>query len=1036
MPTTVPFKALTSYLCSFLNMTLFRSFNKRKAIFLLIISLPSLSAHADTFHWTSTSSNSWNSGSNWSGGNFTHTWPSSSSDIVYIDGGSVPCTLDLNRIVARLYISNNKSLNLNGRTLTVSGFTSINDAGTVWGGEISSASIIQVTMTTFSSPMTLRVTSGGSNNWSGGNTFNGTRIIQQSFTSINMALTTGDTFNANTYLEAPSSGSITLGSSGTNYINGQLFLNNPQYNSTFNIGNTNSTVYLGSSTVIGTSTGFSDCTLNLKGVIQNNTLAHIPLSLLQFSCINSTIRGNLDVTCSLAMTLTSSTLSATNSLSSPSIILDGCAFSTSSGNTTLHRNALASFNTNNDWYGGNTFGGDLLVRNSQPAGHDISMSAFGSAGDTFLGTAHFLCDGGSNINVGERYDQFFHGDIFLNALPGTSITFGSGFTGDILLEPGVILRDNGMVGASLTLVDLISASADIHDSFSLKDLTINYGEIQGGMEFIASGVISLYFADFQGDLSLSAPNINLQAANHLSTVSGSTTIVRLDHPTALDDTWGSANEFGPVIITNQDNDTKLVTASDTYLSDAQFIRTGLGEMWIGQGSSSFYGDIYTFGSTGPVNFSPVSGTTTFAGSPSQAFASPSGITNTIGHLVMSTSGSSYLELQSPILVEREMTLFNGRIDTDSYALLTLADQAAASVGIGSVNSYVNGPLASQLSTTTHTLLNLPIGRNGSYHPAALTVKHTSTVPYVYVAEVKNQSAKDLGWSLPLTVQGVSDVRYWDISRYEIASMTLSPTTGLDVSPAYRPQIRLYYDLSDGVTDPTFLCIVKNSPSSPTSWTDIGGSGASMGAGSVISTSLPSPFNSFSRFTLGNMNGGVNPLPIALLHFNARSKGDDVEVEWSTATELNNDFFLIDRSLDGSEWETLAQINGAGNSSARLDYSFLDINPMHGLSYYRLRQVDYNGHSETFDPVALYFEHTEPDVTWNFFPNPVHDKIEVRHSSLKELEFKIYDLNGMDLSEQMNQPHNSINRYILDMSTLTPGLYILSSGTESKLLQKL
>lgn len=110
-----------------------------------------------------------------------------------------------------------------------------------------------------------------------------------------------------------------------------------------------------------------------------------------------------------------------------------------------------------------------------------------------------------------------------------------------------------------------------------------------------------------------------------------------------------------------------------------------------------------------------------------------------------------------------------------------------------------------------------------------------------------------------------------------------------------------------------------------------------------------------------MNDPGFPLPIELLSFTAEPVDEAVIVEWSTASQVNNDYFTIDRSYDGYEWENKAYIPGAGNSNSQLEYKWVDYNPISGVSYYRLTQTDYNGESETFDPVSVIRSEENPTI---------------------------------------------------------------------------
>jgi len=94
------------------------------------------------------------------------------------------------------------------------------------------------------------------------------------------------------------------------------------------------------------------------------------------------------------------------------------------------------------------------------------------------------------------------------------------------------------------------------------------------------------------------------------------------------------------------------------------------------------------------------------------------------------------------------------------------------------------------------------------------------------------------------------------------------------------------------------------------------------------------------------------LPIELLTFTGSMFNDKVLLEWSTATEYNNDYFFIERSTDGYVWTKITEVDAAGNSTITLNYLTFDEDPRVGINYYRLTQVDYDGQYETFTPIAV------------------------------------------------------------------------------------
>jgi len=123
-------------------------------------------------------------------------------------------------------------------------------------------------------------------------------------------------------------------------------------------------------------------------------------------------------------------------------------------------------------------------------------------------------------------------------------------------------------------------------------------------------------------------------------------------------------------------------------------------------------------------------------------------------------------------------------------------------------------------------------------------------------------------------------------------------------------------------------------------------------------------------TGGPASFGNVVLPIELLSFDATlQENGKVKIEWATATETNNDFFTVERSTNGMTFEAIARVEGAGKSSTRLDYTAEDPWPEQGTNYYRLRQTDINGNSETFQIVAVNVVRTAAGCELKVTPNP-------------------------------------------------------------------
>ncbi|RYM35442.1 hypothetical protein ERX46_00175 [Brumimicrobium glaciale] len=191
------------------------------------------------------------------------------------------------------------------------------------------------------------------------------------------------------------------------------------------------------------------------------------------------------------------------------------------------------------------------------------------------------------------------------------------------------------------------------------------------------------------------------------------------------------------------------------------------------------------------------------------------------------------------------------------------------------------------------------------------------------------------------------------------------------------------------------------------------------------------FNGAIEFSETITTDVISTLPVELITFDAVKQNRDVKLSWKTASELNNDYFTVDRSADGISWETIQTLSGAGNSSHVSDYSWLDVSPYSGISYYRLKQTDYDGKSETFNIVSVVQNEVEE---LQAYPNPVS------HSSTllgvdSDKPNRIFNTVGVEVTGNVNISHSPYQKTVLDMSNLPTGLYYVTNGEKSIQLSK-
>ena len=167
------------------------------------------------------------------------------------------------------------------------------------------------------------------------------------------------------------------------------------------------------------------------------------------------------------------------------------------------------------------------------------------------------------------------------------------------------------------------------------------------------------------------------------------------------------------------------------------------------------------------------------------------------------------------------------------------------------------------------------------------------------------------------------------------------------------------------------------------------------------------------FTIGSTDALLTPLPVELMEFNVTTEECTNEIRWTTASEVNSDYFIIERSYNMSDWEVISKLDGAGNSSQQLEYLYRDQNyTKNGSVYYRVIQFDYNGNNTLLEVKGVNsfcFDNIEPIA----YPNPMQNTLFIE--SPMEGTVSIVDLNGRMLkSVSLMEGVNSID--VMDLAT--------------------
>lgn len=179
-----------------------------------------------------------------------------------------------------------------------------------------------------------------------------------------------------------------------------------------------------------------------------------------------------------------------------------------------------------------------------------------------------------------------------------------------------------------------------------------------------------------------------------------------------------------------------------------------------------------------------------------------------------------------------------------------------------------------------------------------------------------------------------------------------------------------------------------------------------------------------------------PVPIELLEFKGKVTELHNNLHWSTISEMNNDYFILERSFNGSDFLEIAKIDGAGNSNELINYSLIDECPVNGINYYRLKQVDYDACFTYSHTISLNFidrDNNQLEIV-NINPNPSSDYINiVLNKNIDSYQIEIYDLSGsLVLKLNIKESTSNIN---INISKLGQGIYSLKLISSDKALTK-
>ncbi|HEX7366921.1 MAG TPA: T9SS type A sorting domain-containing protein [Pelobium sp.] len=410
-----------------------------------------------------------------------------------------------------------------------------------------------------------------------------------------------------------------------------------------------------------------------------------------------------------------------------------------------------------------------------------------------------------------------------------------------------------------------------------------------------------------------------------------------------------------------------------------------------KGTGTFVG----FGNS-PYTIPSGSGTLKFtANSPNQIYGAY--LTNsTIPNAIEIANPAGVTVYNSSLNLGGSLIFTSGKLTVAPNYTLNMTNPNATITG-ASTSSYIIGNVNRTVNSAGN--YTFPVGTATAYAPAVIQLNNivgpTSISASFNSTALSNQPNLSVGSA---TITQALAGGSWTIIP------NIQPTSG-------NYNITLSAPLGSSTAN-DFAIIKREDNYAGYPWT-VAGTPQSSSVNAGMVTAVATGITSFSQFGLGEV---VGVLPVKLTKFLASADAKFAKLYWETASELNNDKFEIERSTNGKDFIRIGKLKGNGTSQKLNAYSFKDLAPTSGLNYYRLKQVDFNGHYEYSETRTVKFDLM--DLVFRVYPNPATEIINFSET-VKSVD--IYTLSGAKVYEQTTTACT-----VNIPSAIKPGVYIVKA----------
>lgn len=400
-------------------------------------------------------------------------------------------------------------------------------------------------------------------------------------------------------------------------------------------------------------------------------------------------------------------------------------------------------------------------------------------------------------------------------------------------------------------------------------------------------------------------------------------------------------------------------------------------------------------------FNSGTGTVVLSGTAASSSTSIGGSSTTTFYNLNINKSAGSAKLLNNLAISNNLILTTGNVDLNGY-----------NIDLGLTGSLSGESATSSIIGTSGGTVNRIVNLNApnAVNPGNIGIEITST-SNLGLTTIKRGQQQQINSS------GFSINRYFDIIP--------TNNSGLNAT------VKMYYQDAElaGINE-SELKIWSKSIAANTIWQLLGSTAQDVNANWVSKTGV----DSLNRLTLASNT--TNPLPVHLTSFSAQLISNAVQLNWSTASEINSQSFDIERAYDGRNFVKISTTVAAGNSSTVRNYSAIDATDFNASAFYRLKQINKDG-SFTYSQIVVV---NKGNISNNFisvFPNPTHGKVQLRFvsNSNNPAQLQVNDLNGKIIVNQFVAVAKGINNVEYDISKLAKGVYYFRlNGIDSKTIQ--